>query len=218
MASIPNPTGWRSRKPVAVLLAGALVLSLASAAGAVTPTSSTINGCINKSTRVLRVLAVGSTTCRSTENKLSWSRYGTPGPTGATGAIGTKGDKGDTGEQGLQGPKGDTGEQGLQGPKGDTGDTGAKGDAGTTGDTGSQGPAGVFGSITTRDGTAVTTGATATASCQAGETAIGGGWTQTDNKAVKVSMATSSTTWTVTLAANLGAGKSLTAQVICVAP
>ncbi|HET8739984.1 MAG TPA: hypothetical protein VFO17_09655 [Acidimicrobiia bacterium] len=88
------------------------------------------------------------------------------------------------GPQGLQGEKGDTGAtgpQGLQGEKGEKGDKGDKGETGPQGPAGPQGPKGDKGdsgvSFTVRTGSEVSGSdvKTTSASCQQGETAIGGG-------------------------------------------
>ena len=137
MASTPNPTIWRSRRPLAILLGGMLVLSLASVAAAATPTttsSTTIYACINRTTQVVRIVAhrVGHPDCRSTESAVSWNRVGPTGATGATGAIGVIGPTGTAGARGSSG---------SAGPAGAAGTTGATGAIGPTGDTGAPGPA-----------------------------------------------------------------------------
>jgi hypothetical protein len=82
----------------------------------------------------------------------------------------------------LAGADGAQGLQGPQGEKGDKGEAGAKGDTGAKGETGAQGPAGPSGvaNLAVRIGGAsvpATGAATATASCNAGERAVGGGGT-----------------------------------------
>lgn len=75
----------------------------------------------------------------------------------------------------LTGPKGDTGPQGLQGPKGDTGAQGAKGDPGPQGPKGDSGLANL---VVRTAAKTINPGAGSeelSASCQAGERAVGGG-------------------------------------------
>src|SRR6476660_8996567 len=108
MSSLPSSIR-RLRKPATLLMAGALVLSMSGAVGASTPSASNvIKGCVNKTTKVVRLSIFASPTfCKRTEVYRFWN---VTGPKGATGATGL------TGPQGLQGLKGD---------KGDTGSTGA---------------------------------------------------------------------------------------------
>jgi hypothetical protein len=82
-----------------------------------------------------------------------------------------QGQRGPTGPGGPQGPKGEAGVQGVQGPKGDTGAAGPQGPKGDTG----------VAQITTRtagfnlDGP-MGAGNDGAAMCQAGESAVGGGY------------------------------------------
>jgi hypothetical protein len=116
---------------------------------------------------------------------------GDTGDTGATGAQGEKGDTGDTGATGAQGEKGDTGATGAQGEKGDPGATGAPGEKGEKGETGAMGATGATGAQgekgeTGATGAAASTSAsvrsstgsafTVTALCDAGQVAMGGGF------------------------------------------
>ena len=151
--------------------------------------------------------------------------YGPKTATGwgiATSLVGAQGPKGDKGDPGAPGP---------QGPKGDKGDTGATGPQGPKGDTGSQGSAGAT-NVTIRTGAAVTvptTGsrtATATASCNTGEKATGGGYTAGRREITAyedqptASAGSTPTGWKVT-SYNAGSGNNsntLTAYVICAAP
>ena len=88
--------------------------------------NSTIKGCANKKTGVLRVLT-GANKCKKTEKAISW---GTTGPQGATGPAGPAGA---TGATGATGPAGPTGPEGLAGATGPTGRTGATGPGGAAG-------------------------------------------------------------------------------------
>ncbi len=89
MASIPMPPG-RSRKPVALLMAGALTLSLASGAGAANPAHWTkINACVNVKTHVVKIRtkrAQPTVWCAKDERLFSWAITGPQGPAGSTGA------------------------------------------------------------------------------------------------------------------------------------
>ena len=132
MSSLPTSIR-RVRKPATLLMAGALVLSMSGAVGASTPSASNvIKGCVNKTTKVVRLSIFASPTfCKRTEVYRFWNVTGPKGATGATGATGQ------TGPQGPQGPAG------PQGPKGDTGANGRHGHARLSGQpTGPQGPQG----------------------------------------------------------------------------
>jgi hypothetical protein len=74
---------------------------------AVTPTTNTVRGCVDKKTRVLRVLPKGKSKCKRTERALVFNKRGPRGATGVQGA---------TGAQGAAGPKGDQGDVGPPGP------------------------------------------------------------------------------------------------------
>ena len=86
MASFPTPVA-RFRKPAALLIAGALALSLSGAVGAATPPDGNlIKACVDKTTKVTRVTIYASPTwCKSTESYKFWSKTGPVGPKGATG-------------------------------------------------------------------------------------------------------------------------------------
>jgi hypothetical protein len=99
----------------------------AAAAGTATSGNVTYTGCVNKVSRVLRVVKPGQA-CLRTETQITWNQTGPQGPRGPQGIPGPQGPQG---PQGVQGEKGDTGPQGPQGEKGDTGDTGPQGPAGT---------------------------------------------------------------------------------------
>ncbi|WP_220504341.1 collagen-like protein [Microbispora sp. H13382] len=124
-------------RTIGLMTAGALagsVLVLGGAATASSASDAVFYACVNKSTRYMR-LVNATTTCKTTETKVSWNKTGPQGPVG----IGGTGPQGPAGPQGLRGPQGMRGPQGPQGPKGDTG---AKGDKGDTGPQGPAGPAG----------------------------------------------------------------------------
>jgi hypothetical protein len=122
------------------LVIGLMVAALlvAAAGFVVAQDSSVINGCSDKKTGALRIVA-STSLCKVNENPQTWNAVGPQGPQGATGP---KGDTGPAGPQGLQGLKG---EQGAKGDKGDTGDTGATGPPGPPGQQGPQGPQGLKG-------------------------------------------------------------------------
>ena len=134
------------------------LLLLLTQSGSVAETSNVvINGCVNKKTFVLRVLAK----CTKEETKIRWNvagiqgllgekgatgDAGLPGPKGDKGERGETGIKGDTGDTGIQGLKGEPGVQGVQGLQGLKGEDGAQGPKGNNGDVGPQGPQGPQGS------------------------------------------------------------------------
>ena len=68
----------------------------------------TYYGCVTTSTGAIRIVSK-TTTCKSTETKITWNQTGPAGPKGATGPAGPAGPKGATGPAG---PKGATGAQG----------------------------------------------------------------------------------------------------------
>ena len=120
MASFPTPVA-RFRKPAALLIAGALALSLSGAVGAATPPDGNlIKACVDKTTKVTRVTIYASPTwCKSTESYKFWSKTGPVGPKGANGTNGTNGTNGANGVDGTDGdPSGTKGDQGLPGPHG----------------------------------------------------------------------------------------------------
>jgi hypothetical protein len=134
------------------LLISCLSISLVSL-GSASGNTSEIQGCVNKKTFVLRVLAK----CTKEETKIRWNvagiqgLLGEKGVTGDAGLPGPKGDKGERGETGIKGDTGDTGIQGLkgepgvQGPQGLKGEDGTQGPRGNNGDVGPQGPQGLQG-------------------------------------------------------------------------
>ena len=119
------------------------------------------------------------------------------GPAGEAGPRGPIGERGDVGPRGEQGPAGDVGPvgpAGNSGPAGVPGPVGPQGSVGLTGATGPQGERGERGgldrskvySITVNDGSGYNMewtgfGARAVAQCRAGDMAIGGSCTLTDN-------------------------------------
>jgi Collagen triple helix repeat (20 copies). len=137
---------------IAAASAGVLIGSMAAggaalAAGESNTAPKVIYACVNKTTRLVRIVNA-TTKCKPTEVKTWWNRQGpagpagSPGTTGPTGPAGPRGEKGDTGPQGPQGPRGLRGPQGPKGQKGDKGDTGPQGPQGPKGDPGPQGPKG----------------------------------------------------------------------------
>jgi hypothetical protein len=137
---------------VASTVAVCLALSggVAYATGTIPSADGKINGCYERTTGLLRVIASGGT-CTKYETPIAWSQTGPKGDAGATGPVGPAGPegakgetgpKGDTGADGAPGPKGDTGADGAPGPKGDTGADGAPGPKGDTGADGAPGPKG----------------------------------------------------------------------------
>jgi hypothetical protein len=90
------------KRPLVALAAGALVLSVSGLAGAATP-SSTVYACVNKSTKVVRIVTA-TVKCRSSESRRTWSVVGPRGLVGATGPQGPAGAVGPAGPAGPQGP------------------------------------------------------------------------------------------------------------------
>src|SRR6476659_5174966 len=104
MSSLPT-TISRVRKPATLLMAGALVLGMSGAVGASTPTASNvIKGCVNKTTKVVRLSIYASPTfCKKTEAYRFWNVTGPKGATGATGPAGAAGANGANGANGAPG-------------------------------------------------------------------------------------------------------------------
>jgi len=122
-------------------------------AGFVAAQDTVINGCYDKKTGVLRIVAAG-TLCKNGETGIIWNQAGPKGDTGPQGAQGPQGPQGPEGPKGADGATGPKGADGAMGPKGADGamgppgpegpqglkgDTGAQGPKGDTGDTGPQG-------------------------------------------------------------------------------
>ena len=182
MPSIANSVG-RFRKPMVILAAGALAMSMYGAVGAATPSNGLIKACVDKTTKVTRVTIYASPTwCKSTEAYKWWNQTGVAGPKGATGPQGATGSAGQDsivpgpqGATGAMGPQGATGADGPQGatgenstvagPQGDTGELGPQGATGENsvvpgpqGDTGEMGPQGATGENSTVPGPQGATG------------------------------------------------------------
>ncbi|MEU8251441.1 hypothetical protein [Nonomuraea sp. NPDC048916] len=204
-------------------VATASATSQASAAGEV-------HACVNKKTRYARIVNP-STKCRVTEIRVligggsstttvvegSKGDTGAQGPKGDTGSQGPQGRQGIPGKQGVQGPKGETGPAGPQGPKGADGQDGKNGTdgkdgkdgkpgaQGPKGDTGPQGPKGDWGGAIrvnsyTRSANLNSVGS-ATAKCNTGDVASGGGFSfSTLNNAKVMGSAPGTASWTVTVA------------------
>jgi hypothetical protein len=107
--------------------------------------------------------------------------------------TGTQGPPGPQGPQGIQGPIG------PQGPPGINGTNGVNGTQGPPGINGTQGPAGPSG-LSTINGTNLynvtgiidTAPFSSTASCEAGDFVLGGGWLQTGSAAIQAGIGVSS--------------------------
>ncbi len=212
--------------------------------------SAPIKACVNKTTKLVRISVFASPAwCGSNSSYRTWNTIGLTGATGATGATGPIGPSGGaTGATGPAGPTGPTGAIGPIGPIGLTGAAGATGStgaAGAQGVIGATGPAGAAGAV----GPAGPTGAagpqgdpgagatgylkvtgvasasditakTVTATCTAGRSVIGGGYTLggvagTEYVQVTSSSPTSATVWTVTSAATTADLYTLQAFAIC---
>lgn len=102
---------------------------------------------------------------------------GAAGPTGATGAPGARGPAGATGTQGTAGVAGPQGPQGEVGPQGPQGEEGPQGIPGPQGEVGPAGPGYYSLSAESYGNTwSATVEYTYSASCNAGDVAISGGW------------------------------------------
>jgi hypothetical protein len=147
---------------------------------------------------------------------------GATGPVGTTGARGEAGPAGADGAPGAKGDQGDPGADGADGAPGADGADGAQGIQGPKGDPGDPGPA----SVTVRAGTPVAIDALsaggATASCQEGEVAVGGGGHFTSSTlgvaitgSDPVSTPGSVDSWTVEGFNSGDVGSELVAEVLC---
>ncbi|MFG1945613.1 hypothetical protein [Nonomuraea sp. NPDC048826] len=186
-----------------------------------------VTACVHKKTRYVRIVNP-TAKCRTTEIRMKIGGgetvtqtavtsgpkgdTGPQGPKGDTGAQGPRGLRGPQGKQGVQGPKGDfgpsgpKGEQGEQGPKGDTGPAGPKGETGPQGPKGEKGEPGKDGkdgkgsvTLTTYTKTQQFSRSGASANCNQGDLATGGGFAVSSGTQVIASAPTGSGTWTVTI-------------------
>lgn len=158
---------------VSVGLFASLVLGMTAASGANVQKPKTgipgargiLAGCHLKKGGALRLVKTSSR-CKRAERRVKWS---TRGPVGPRGVAGSDGARGPQGAQGATGPAGPAGPAGAQGPHGAQGPQGPAGPAG-----------GVTGAtlITARVPASdfdTTSPKAATASCGAGQKALGGG-------------------------------------------
>ena len=129
---------------IKVLVALAILLTLAGVATAQSAPTVVHYACVNKDGTMVYKSAAGQ--CTKNQTEISWNQVGPMGLQGPQGEQGIPGPKGDQGIPGSQG------EQGLPGPKGDQGIPGSKGDPGATGPQGPAGPA----SLTALEGTECT--------------------------------------------------------------
>jgi hypothetical protein len=91
--------------------------------------SDVIHGCVNKTTRVLRV----ANTCKGDEIAITWNQHGPAGPAGPSGPPGVGGVQGPSGASGPAGSPGPSGPAGSAGPSGPPGPSGAPGPSGSPG-------------------------------------------------------------------------------------
>jgi hypothetical protein len=96
---------------------------------------------------------------------------GARGEAGASGPAGKEGAPGPTGKEGIAGKEGTPGAEGREGKEGKEGKAGGNGANGATGATGASAAADIAVEYATASGT----GKSVTASCPAGDVAIGGG-------------------------------------------
>ena len=123
------------------------------------------------------------------ETPLDWNAVGLQGPDGPDGADGANGING---SNGIDGTNGTNGTNGIDGADGAAGPAGADGAEGATGAQGPAGPAGVsnYEKITVPAGTRTkTANQRATATCTAGNTVLGGGFSVHVDQAVDKAMA-----------------------------
>src|SRR3954447_21208305 len=108
----------RLRKSLGTLMAAAVLLvGLTVTVGAAEPT---INACVNKSTKAVRISQNfhGQSDCKSSESFKKWNVTGPAGAAGAAGAPGATGPTGSTGASGAPGATGATGATGAPGAGG----------------------------------------------------------------------------------------------------
>src|SRR5215216_3441947 len=124
---------------VGLMVAALLVVT----AGFVAAQDTVINGCYDKKTGVLRIVAAG-TLCKNGETGIIWNQAGPKGDTGPQGAQGPQGPPGPEGPKGADGATGPKGADGAMGPPGPEGPQGLKGDTGDTGPQGRRGPSDAY--------------------------------------------------------------------------
>jgi hypothetical protein len=127
------------------------------------------------------------------------------------------------GPQGPQGPAGARGPEGPPGARGAEGATGARGAEGPVGPRGPQGPQGPAGAtnVTIRTGPTQASGFEASAECNPGEVAVGGGGSIDDAVPafLRDSTPNGPTGWLVfAQRADGSAAQNITASVVCAAP
>lgn len=136
---------------------------------------------------------------------------------------------GEVGPAGPIGPAGPAGAAGPAGPRGERGPTGAMGATGATGATGPEGPPGAT-NVLVRQGieesVQPSTTDTATANCEAGERAVGGGGTNNGTVGVHLkeshptpaTQGETPTGWSVTYENTSGSIAFIRAWLICAVP
>ncbi|MFC5813474.1 collagen-like protein [Nonomuraea harbinensis] len=226
---------------VGALAASLLTVGGAATASSATTAAAAgeVTACVHKKSRYVRIINAsgkckpaeirmkiggGETVTQTAVTSGPKGDTGAQGPKGDTGAQGPRGMRGPQGKQGAQGPKGDAGpqgpkgEQGEQGPKGDTGPAGPQGKQGVPGPKGEKGEPGRDGkdgggSFTTYTKTQQFSRSGASANCNQGDLATGGGFAVSSGTQVIASAPTGSGTWTVTIQ---GQGQtSGTVYVVC---
>jgi Lamin Tail Domain len=90
-------------------------VALAAEPGARTPTSAVIHACVNKKTRVVRIVGAAAS-CRRSESAIAWNGQGVRGVAGEPGAAGPQGPAGPAGAKGDTGKAGPAGAVGPAGP------------------------------------------------------------------------------------------------------
>ena len=105
---IPRPWRARVRTPARLVLtfaAAGTVLAGGAAVAAPPGTDTVITGCYDRTQGSLRIVDAG-TTCRQTENRITWNEQGPAGPAGPQGVAGPAGEAGAQGATGPAGPAG----------------------------------------------------------------------------------------------------------------
>ncbi len=134
--------------------------------------------------------------------------------------AGPQGPQGPQGPRGPEGPPGARGAEGPPGARGAEGATGARGAEGPVGPRGPQGPAGAT-NVTVHTGPTQASGFEASAECNPGEVAVGGGGSIDDAVPAFLTDSTPNgpTGWLVfAQRADGSAAQNITASVVCAAP
>jgi hypothetical protein len=100
---------WRGRLTIVWSTATGALAAGALAVAAIPDAGGVFHGCVNRRTRVLRVVKSAKSCKRKRESPIAWNTQGPKGDTGSPGAPGSPGAQGVQGVQGVQGTPGDRG-------------------------------------------------------------------------------------------------------------